>query len=122
MMGERQQTLGRARAGGHSRVHVLQLLEQPLVLPTDELLVPEHHVAHREQVSVLPAQALVLAHVVLDQLDQRGGVQLVQPALVNLLLCGGCGWGGGGGCWSTGTHLDYMATLATASLCSLLPD
>ena len=56
---------------------------------------PEHHVSDGEEVAVLPAQTLVLPHVVLDQLDQGGGVQLVQPALVDLLLgCWSC-WGGG---------------------------
>ena len=50
----------------YSRVDVLQLLEQSLVLPADELLVAQHHVAYAEQVCVLPAQVLVLPHVVFD--------------------------------------------------------
>ena len=54
---------------------------------------PEHHVPDGEEVAVLPAQALVLPHVVLDQLDQGGGVQLVQPTLVDLLLGGWSSWG-----------------------------
>ena len=87
----------------HLRVDVLQLLQQPLVLPADKFLVPgeqesnlsssqsvrpEHHVPDGEEVAVLPPETLVLAHVVLDQLDQGGRVQLVQPTLVDLLLGG----------------------------------
>ena len=58
---------------------------------------PEHHVPHGEEVHVLAPELLVLLHVVLDELHQRGGVQLVQPPLVDLLH------GGGGGC--NNTHL-----------------
>ena len=54
---------------------------------------PEHHVPDGEEVAVLPPETLVLAHVVLDQLDQGGGVQLVQPTLVDLLLGGWSSWG-----------------------------
>ncbi len=67
----------------NSRSDVLQLLEQPLVLPADELLVPEQHVPNGEEVLVFLAQVLVLAHVVLDEVDQRGRVQLVQTRLVD---------------------------------------
>ena len=54
---------------------------------------PEHHVPDGEEVAVLPPETLVLAHVVLDQLDQGGRVQLVQPTLVDLLLGGWSRWG-----------------------------
>ena len=54
---------------------------------------PEHHVPDGEEVAVLPPETLVLAHVVLDQLHQGGGVQLVQPTLVDLLLGGWSRWG-----------------------------
>ena len=54
---------------------------------------PEHHVPDGEEVAVLPPETLVLAHVVLDQLDQGGRVQLVQPTLVDLLLGGWSSWG-----------------------------
>ena len=92
----------------HLRVDVLQLLQEPLVLSADKFLVPgeqesnlsnsqsvkpEHHVPDGEEVAVLPPETLVLAHVVLDQLDQGGGVQLVQPTLVDLLLGGWSSWG-----------------------------
>ena len=58
---------------------------------------PEHHVPHGEEVHVLAPELLVLLHVVLDELHQRRGVELVQPPLVYLLH------GGGRGC--NNTHL-----------------
>ena len=76
----------------YSRGDVLQLLQEPLVLPAHELLVPQEHVPHGEEVLVLLAQVLVVAHVVLDEVDERGGVQLVEPRLVDPLDGGGRGY------------------------------
>ena len=47
--------------------------------------IPEHHIPYSKEIHVLPPQLLVLLHVVLDKLDQGGGIQLVKTPLVNLL-------------------------------------
>ena len=83
---------GKILYNADSRSDVLELLEQALVLPADELLVPQHHVPHGEEVLVLLPQVLVLPHVVLDEVDQRGGLQLVEPGLVDPLHRGRGGY------------------------------
>ena len=79
------------------RGDVLQLFEQPLVLPAHQLLVPEHHVLDREEILILLAQLLVLGHVILDEVDEGGAVELVEAGLVDALDGGRSGYKEKGG-------------------------
>lgn len=68
----------------HSRVHILQLLQQPLVLPAHHFLVAQYHIPRIKQLRVLRPQRLVLRHIQPHQIADLRHLQLGHALQVHL--------------------------------------
>jgi len=71
------------------RVYVLEFLEQPLVFPTNEFLVPYHLVPRGIKFRVFASQRLVLGDVRMDQLAQLRALHLGQFIEIHRWRCHG---------------------------------